>query len=325
MKYRPYRLNMEKIVKIIRQHGMIKLPKSKDIKTLHKALTWTYQNSPAKLGTMEAVIHAEELNWLNTGKTVYFPETLEMAQNIIKSVYKIESDEAFYDGDETFILNLPDGLSFDHNDKGSGIIVTITAHSDRVEIIDTFTDWVGIGRANIEVKGEQGKYTIAMNYQNVFNSDEYLRVALPSQNAIKALHMSAEEYAHYMKATNAFDYDKGFSLNDEEFYYQYEMIRLVCGFLVYKKALPERIVSGLPGINHKEVETPLTKGQDHYVIHSPKGTHEVTGHYRSWHFRNLIHKKYYQNEHKNKPIGSRVIFVSDSYVVQDVDAKTVEG
>lgn len=326
MKYRPYRLNMEKIVRIIRKHGMIKLSKSKDIKTLQKAVSWTYQNSPAKLGTMEAVIHAEELNWLRTGKVVYFPENLEMAENIINGAYNIKTEEAFYDGvDETFIINLPEGLAFDDNDQGSGIMVTISEHDDRVEIIDTFTDWCGINRANVEVVGDRGKYTIAMNYQNKFNSDEYLRVALPSNNAILALHMDQEDYIKYMTDTNSFNYDKGFFLDDEEFMYQYEMIRLVCGFLVYKKALPERIVTGLPGINHKEVETPMTKDQDHHIIKSPKGTREVQGHYRSWHFRQLVADRYYRNEHANKPKGSRVVFVSDSYVVQDVDAKTVEG
>jgi len=326
MKYRPYRLNMEKIVKLIRRHGMTKLPKSRDIKTLKTAMSWTYQKSPAKLGNMEAVIHAEELNWLNTGKIVYFPESLDMAQNIMRGAYSITTEEALYDGDESFILNLPDGLSFDNSSKGSGLIVTIMKHVDRRDVIDSFTDWVGVDRANVETTGEQGNFTIAINYQNVFNSDEYLRVAFPSQNALKFLQMKdLDDYVKSMTDKNAFNYNNGFLLDKKEYAYQFEMIRLVCGFLVYKKALPERIVSGLPGINHKEVDTPLTKGQDHKIIKSPRGTREITGGYRTWHFRQLRDKRFYQGEHKNKVAGSRIIFVSESYIADDVDAKTVEG
>ena len=326
MRYRPYRLNMEKIIRIIRKSGIFKLPKAKDIKMMQKGMAWTYKNSIAKLSAMEIIIHAEELNWLKTGKTVYFPESLEMAQNLMNSAYTINSQDAFYDGDETFILSLPDGLEFDECDKGSGLIVTISKHKDRMEMINDFTDWLGIDPVNVTVRGDQGKYTIAINYQNPFNSDMFLRVALPSNNALKALKMrNVEEYIQSMTDKNAFNYKDSFDLDEEEFAYQFEMIRLVCGFLVYKKALPERITTGLPGINHKAVETPLTKGQDHHVIHSPKGTREVEGHYRSWHFRNLVAERYYRNEHAKKPIGSRVFVVSYSYVFQDVDAKTVEG
>ncbi|MBE9541677.1 MAG: hypothetical protein IMF01_05105, partial [Proteobacteria bacterium] len=109
MRYRPYRLNMEVIARIIRKTKAFKLPKVKNLNTMQKALAWTYKNSGAKLGDMEAIIHAEEYYWLSGDKTVYFPESAEMADNIMRGSYTIQSEEALYDGAESFIINLPSG------------------------------------------------------------------------------------------------------------------------------------------------------------------------------------------------------------------------
>ena len=63
------------------------------------------------------------------------------------------------------------------------------------------------------------------------------------------------------------------------------------------------------------------KEPDLFTLRGPKGyTGRRQGaHYRRWHFRTLKHERYYQSgEWAGKPIGSRVVFVRDSFVNKDV-------
>jgi len=45
-------------------------------------------------------------------------------------------------------------------------------------------------------------------------------------------------------------------------------------------------------------------------------------HYRSFHFRQLMHERYYKNEYENIPVGSRIVPVRDTFVNKDIEPST---
>ena len=106
------------------------------------------------------------------------------------------------------------------------------------------------------------------------------------------------------------------------------IVKLVASVMVYINALGDEVLHrGVPF--KKENAKFLSKGlnptdkkePDLFTLRGPKGyTGRKQGsHYRRWHFRTLKHERYYQSgEWAGKPIGSRVVFVRDSFVNKDV-------
>ena len=48
-----------------------------------------------------------------------------------------------------------------------------------------------------------------------------------------------------------------------------------------------------------------------------------TGHWRSFHYRQLMHERYYQGEYKDWKPGSRIVFVRESFVGEEVTPETL--
>ena len=107
-----------------------------------------------------------------------------------------------------------------------------------------------------------------------------------------------------------------------------KIVRLVASVLIYIKALGDEVLHrGVP--NKKENRAGLLEKTSPTKSNNPKkftlkGPRGYTGrkqgsNYRRWHFRTLKHERYYQTgEWAGKPIGSRVVFVRDSFVNKDV-------
>jgi len=106
------------------------------------------------------------------------------------------------------------------------------------------------------------------------------------------------------------------------------IVKLVASIMVYINALGDEVLHrGVPF--KKENAKFLSKGlnptdkkePDLFTLRGPKGyTGRKQGaHYRRWHFRTLKHERYYQSgEWAGKPIGSRVVFVRDSFVNKEI-------
>ena len=104
--------------------------------------------------------------------------------------------------------------------------------------------------------------------------------------------------------------------------------KLVFSLMIYINALGDEVLhKGVP--NKKDNKNRLIEKASSTEKSSPrrftlKGPKGYTGrkqgaHYRRWHFRTLKHERYYQSgEWAGKPIGSRVVFVRDSFVNKDV-------
>lgn len=321
MKYATYPLSLEAYARAARKSGMIKARKDAQVKATAQLV---YQQYPQMLQTMDFIVHSEEWHWLNSKKIVYYPGSLDVAASLSRAKFSARDAAAFYSGFESFMLAFPKGVMF-NNKPAAGCLITICEQRKRA--LNFLSDFgkVVIGYEPEIKSNEIDGYTIGVNYQTPYTSLGITRLVLSSVILAELLACeTVEEHIEVMARHDDFDYAGGLELDAGEQAYQYELIRFILRFLMYKKALPERIEDGLPGIHRKEAETEFSMGRSHRIIQPPRTSKESpAAHYRSWHFRQLTHEKFYRGEHENLAPGSRVVFVSDAYVGQKTTPLTV--
>ena len=106
-----------------------------------------------------------------------------------------------------------------------------------------------------------------------------------------------------------------------------DVCKLICSVLVYCQALGDEVLhKGVPFKKDNVVKLSKNankkKGTTSMTLRGPKGfsSKRAQSHYRKWHFRTLKDERFYQSdEWKDKPRGSRVVFVRDSVVNRDVN------
>jgi len=332
MKHKAYLLNVDLLTRIVRSHAHLGILSKKDKteKAIQLALTYLYKRSPEMLQTLEFIIQIEEYHWLTSGKHVTFFDSVETAQALINSSYNIDNAQSLYTGMDSFMLALPDNLMLGGKPAASGLLVHVMLHDDRQSMVDKFCKWVGMKHSpQVTVDDWKGStFAIYASYQQKQGSNEYIRFALPSSSLMEVMRFTTHaEYTAYMKATNKFKYLMGADLDAPEQAYQYDILRLIVGLMLYKKAMPDRVTAGMPSsVSTKDVETRYVQNPQTQTIHSP-ATHagaERGSHYRSWHFRQLMADRFYKGEHEKAARGSRVVFVRDSMVNREIDAETVK-
>ena len=328
--HRGYAFSSVRNVKALRKYGLIDHDKKKaSPAVLFDQLSHIYKTDPRIMETLDCMIHAEEHYWMNYGQQVYFFEDADFCRNVMRGSYAIKETLPLYHGNESFILMLPDDFTF-CGQKGSGLLVTVFNHAQRTnELFTSFFESMKLPVPNVTTSGEQGEYTVCISYQEKAGSYMYMRVAMPNVWLADICQMETlEQYSQLMKDRNSFHFFHGMGLDVPEMEYQFEVLRFVMGFMVYRHAMPQRIRDGLPsGISKHEFTTPhFQKPHTRIVSHPAKEKGEVQGHYRSWHFRQLTDDKYYKGEHEGKAKGSRIVFVSDSFVTKnEVHVSTVEA
>ena len=105
-----------------------------------------------------------------------------------------------------------------------------------------------------------------------------------------------------------------------------DICKLICSVLVYCQALGDEVLhKGVPFKKDNVIKLSKNanknKGTTSMTLRGPKGfsSKRAQSHYRKWHFRTLKDERFYQSdEWKDKPRGSRVVFVRDSVVNRDV-------
>lgn len=328
MKHRSYKFIMEQNANMLRKNGYIEASKkNRNLDYLSQGVRFLVQHNREFLETLENVICAEEWYWLNSDKDVYFFDDAETARNVSNGSYRIEDITPMFSGNESFVLMLPKEFAINGSTQGGGFLVTVFDHTQRNQ--DIFAPYynhaLDIPSPNIQRVGDHGNWTVSVSYQEDGHSGYRMRCAMPNHQINGLLKCkSVADYRDYMRDNNHFNYLGGADLEGAEFAYQFEVMRLVAGFLVYRHALPERIKSGFPTGSHKDAHTQVIKRVQATTVSAPAGVEKSTStHYRSWHFRQLIDDRFYKGEHEQKARGSRVVFVKDSMVNREVKASTV--
>ena len=325
-------MNIEKCFNMLRKsgvHGINK--KDRGMKGMQAAMNKIYTRAPEIISTMEPSFHADEYYWATKSKKVYFPASEELVKNLIAGSFNIQDPVALMGGEsESFILMLPKGMEIGGRKVGSGLLVTMMPIKQRAEsMFPELFQWIGIPTPEIVVPGGLvTDFSIAINYQEDIDTIGYSRLIMPSSDFSTVIAMkSADEFIEYYEKTNQCPNLDGYMPLDREGYvYQFELFKLVCGFLVYRRCMADRFTEGLPAEFNKfestsacmpEYKAAVFTGPDGYS-HGPKSAH-----YRSWHFRQLMDERYYKGVHAAEKPGSRVVFVRDSYVGAEVEPETV--
>ena len=330
MRHKAYMLHLDMITRMVRKSGRIDISK-KDTseKALQKAATYLYKEEPRMMHTLDFMVDSEEHFWLTHGKHTYFFDSSETARALIDSSYSIEDLSAVYSGMESFMLCLPDDLMLGGQKVTGGVLVNLSLHSERGDhMINHFSKWIDKPAPNVEYDSDKTNAGLYCCYQQDYGSFEYMRLAMPLDNIGLSLKFkSAEEYGEYMASTNKFNYFAGADLDAPEQAFQFDLIRLIAGLLLYKKAMPERFKQGMPfSFKEQNYDSRYIKNHKPQILHSPATAAKESihsAHYRSWHFRQLMNERYYHGEHEHKPKGSRIVFVKDSMVSREVEAETV--
>lgn len=326
MHHRHYSFNSIAVARQLRKRGIVKSDK-RDVATLASTIGMIYKNSPEVAQTMECMIHAEEFAWMRSEQTVYFLEDADVAHNLQRGSYNLHNAGALYQGAESFVLMLPPKFTI-NGKEGSGLLVSILKHDERQQFLfDPFFRSMGLRPPQVSYDGEMGDFTLCVNYQESISGQVYMRCVLPSHILEHVMKLqTVAEFVDYLSEHNRFNFLFGVGLEKPEMEYQFELMRLIGGFLIYRHALPERVRAGLPtNTKGDEATNPIFKKPTMLTVRSPKREGSAPqGHYRAWHFRQLMADRYYQGEHAAKAKGSRIVFVSDSFVGGQVDAHTVE-
>lgn len=321
MRHLNYRLNIEKMYRIMREFDACpKLNKKERTPAkLAKIISEVYRAQPETKHTLEGVIQAEEYTWMIGGQATYFFEDDKVAEGVMRGAHALHNPDALFDGPESFVIMLPDSLDFGGRPPGSGLLVYLDQHNHRDRnLFKPFYEAMGLPVPGVEMRGDMGNWTLCISYQQDTTTDVWYRVAMPSHGLVETMHCADHEgYVEYMDRTNRFNFFRNLSLDKKEQAYQFDLVRLVTGFLLYRRALPDRVRPGLPGGVSKAPITEFTKDRTNYSLRHPKGhskPQDRAAHYRRWHFRQLMADRYYKGEHAHCEKGSRVVLVSDAYI-----------
>lgn len=344
MSYTNYKLSLEQFVRLLREAKQVG-GKAKGLDAMREALRRAYQLTPQLNDTLECIIHIHELDWLTTGRVVYYPESLTQAQAMLNAKTSITNASALFDKPETFILSAPPGLYFDagknsmvHNEKlaqnaerESALLVTCAPLDYQAVLVNNFGNFL---KAKIDISTPRSQWGdashfITVTYRAKPHSDPlgFTRFANTADYFLQSVNFEKfDEYKALSNSTNCFNYFGGETLNDKELARQFNITRYIGNFLLYKKALPERIREGLPHLQKESNTSRYIKNTSPRVLHMPPQypSEKINNSfYRRMHFRQLMHERFYRGEHKNKKPGSRVVLVSDAFVGADIDAKTI--
>lgn len=239
--------------------------------------------------------------------------------------------------DEIYTLSLPKDLGDKFLDAVSGglLICTYDRETKKEEILQTFNHRSGFGHKEIVESGGmlQGKKTLSVTY-NIKSDSPHVLSRVVVNDVFLSRYMSDPTYENYdntLKEFQDFDHLGLIEINDvEEKMIQWKVVTLAMGFILYKQALSDRIVSGLPeGFFKKDLETVVINNRHHKTVKFPEvvssTSDEKNYHLRMGHYRQLRDPKYYKKpEFKHMKVGSRIISVAPSLVGRELNNKTVK-
>ena len=284
----------------------------------------TYLNNSENMNTMEAVLSYDEYLYRRGTRPLVLPDDREVLTKIFKTKVRLNDSAGFRLPFDQFVLAPPKGFELD-GIKIPGLLVTFMVAGDREKKLTAAAREIGFD-VSMYCDTERSERILSFYYQ-IQDKEKGLpamyRTTVPEKLLPAALRCKThEEFAALIGQIDTWD---NYGLDDEESQRQFAIFNLVCKFAIYSYATEDCLTPGLP----KGVNQNLTDGIiGSYFGHSVKsGTRRIgntsEAHYRSAHIRQLSHPRYYKGEHEHKPVGSRFVWVQDTFV-GDVDPHTVK-
>jgi len=263
--------------------------------------------------------HAENYYIKHTDRHIIFPESADLVQELIEANYALDGfvlDETINSG----LIMMPKGALVDGHQRHSvGFCIASSYELTRAFVDDMCESITPRHRKDFGTISDALYDAITKKEEQDARQFHEKSLTLMSANmahtiAVKDIPSVLSTPTDQLDAQWAEHYGRSIHELVEE-------IKVVISILVYIQALGEDVlVDGFPKgetVNKQRFRAPqsLSGPPKAICLKGPKRTgKKVKGHYRRFHFRTLTDERYYQNEHANKPRGSRVVFVSHSLV-----------
>lgn len=264
---------------------------------------------------------AEEDYWRNeTTCPAIFPKDSTTLNKILKTKYKVTMMEGIAPPFESFILCFPRGFTIEGVQMPGCLVTDMPVEKREEEVIQN--TYRKVYKGGINTEGEKEPF-IAINFTK--NSEELFRVCVPRRRLPEVLaSKSPKETESILGKLHT---RGGFETPENVFFIQHHLLKIIAAIYVYAQAEPTAIVPGFPADNRPNIEGNNHKRCSDFTLGTVarQGSNDSPeAHYRSGHYRQLSNPIYYRGEHKDKPIGSRIVWVKDTYVGKEIDPHTLK-
>ena len=262
-----------------------------------------------------------EVLWNHDGRKVIFPGSDDFYGRLLSANFSLDGDASLNLPYSTFILAMPSGFEVD-GVRIPSVIVNFSTSQDRKSRYDKAADIMKMPPQLHDDERLSHLDSLAFFYQDPYEHKDVVVMVnqTPAQisSALKA--SSAEEYARILgDMPKEFVSPIAMDPSSTDHVIQFAITKIIAGISVYLSVKGiNKLEEGLPDGGRLTISN--FKPELRYSFfhlpqpskHLPDYVHEMTMSTRSWFFRNLRDAKYYQNQYKDLPSGSRWIFVREA-------------
>ena len=322
---------------------------------IYQAMYKEAKDIRALLSAINAVQALNEYSWIyNHGRNIIFPESADALDRLFQAKYSVKNGDFIPHENMEFVLATPKGYCIDGYVMPSCLVsiskftqnyavwnevldksVGVKIDSDGLKPDDTMdviiTDSLGNRQGMTVYKPQTRSVTITyakdMTLQLTFELNDFIQaVSAKNIDEFFAIASSGDNFSlQPPKPDEKKSGVKTFGLTEREMEQQYRLFKLVAALIIYTAAEPSALKAGFPSRYAKSKGEPVIQGN-----YSPK-TFGLVGrqkanpkdHMRSFHYRQLVHERYYRGEYKDMTPGSRIVFVRESYVGKQVTPETL--
>lgn len=290
---------------------------------------------PYFVQSMDFFIMAEEHFWPREGNHTIFPENTAVLENLFKAKFSIEKTGAFDLPFNSFILSLPMGYKVDGYPIPSCMVTWVNYQDSYDYTVLPFCDYLGIPRPSgmKHQVSDPDERCLVISYKDHTHPDSYCRImALESYlpRILKA--QSTQEFLEIMGTYKNSTLLGVIKPDDLDLNIQFRLFKLIAAIGVYNTATEgKKLTDGFPQslsakVSGKASDVKYANSTlSNFTMLKDGGGGSKSSpefHVRGWHFRELRDERYYRGEHKDKPIGSRIILIPATTVGGEVTPHT---
>ncbi len=319
LKYQPFKTHLyDHSGAALQSMGLIGEYKHLSPLEMFKAIARVYYARGKQFGyAIGDWVFMSEVRYLNSDRFVIFPSSTTMLDSIMRAKLNIQDFDAIKPPAESFVVMMPEGYKTAEGVPMASFLVQWCRTTTNAAKYEHLIKQSGINGFTPAFKDDSMMLDVIALDKN--------KLALRSSNTASELLRIIDEHDETNAIDKTPDDIRSAPTSEIEKKQMAAMIKLAIGLAIFDSAYDNFLIEGLPvGSKLKKVGQVNLKNA---VVMGQNFTHKApasskAGHVRAFHFRQLRNERYYQGEHENKPIGSRYVPVSESWIGEDIDSHT---
>lgn len=323
MRYTTYPFYTDRVLSIMSKRDRQGFPKPKNYKvSLNEIFARAEQEELESItDNMSIRLYSYESYWEKQGSHSVFIATKEVLSYLQQC--KLNGDINIYPESEihTAIVNMPVGTVIAGETISSVLFTFVDAHKFTKDHDLPFAASLGreADQATLNALDQHDQQTLLALTFKTLKSGDTIRYVFNAKELFAAFTTTSAESYLAVKIKGA--------LANSHRELAIAIGKIVLSLIIHISVHPEDLRNGFPNNYsspkvHKRSEIHVRLCKSFHF--SPQINSEKSAHFRSGHFRQLRHERYYQGEHKDKPIGSRWVSVNPTSVNREFTPHTVE-